>query len=167
MLMYAWTALVVFGGIATIYAFLTSGPSSAAELVLGTLFLLAFFSVIGATVWAIYLAYQLSVGLRNGRLIVRSWLKIGPLGTAREIDIAHATSALILRPYFVEFEIPGATTRVWSMYQTVHDRDRFGTMWWFDTDYEEFSAMLQDLGIESEYRHASGIGWLASWLASK
>ena len=161
--MYLWTALTVVGGLITIAAFLTSSSGELLELMVGTVVLAAFFGIDGAVIWALYLAYQLSVEAREERLIIRSWLRIGRLGTAREIDLAQARRALILRPYVVEFEIPGATTRVWSGYRTVRDRDRFGTMWWFDEDYQAFRALLLQHEIPTEQRdHAGLLSWVTS-----
>lgn len=161
--MYAWTVFWVAGALLTVVVFLESSRGDVPELVVGSLGLAAFFAICGGLVTVTYLAYQLSVDVHDRRLVIRSWLKVGPLGTNREIDLTHAESALILRPNFVEFEIPGATTRVWSMYRTVRDRDRFGTMWWFDEDYEALLALLPRLGIPSEYRDAAGlIGWVTS-----
>ena len=161
--MYAWTVFWVAGALLTVVVFLESSRGDVPELVVGSLGLAAFFAICGGLVTVTYLAYQLSVEVRDRRLVIRSWLKVGPLGTNREIDLTHAESALILRPNFVEFVIPGATTRVWSMYRTVRDRDRFGTMWWFDEDYATLLALLPGLGIPSEYRDAAGlIGWVTS-----
>jgi hypothetical protein len=162
--MVAWTAFVVLTGIFTLVVFISPSAGGMLELALGTLFLVLFFGLCGGIVWSLYVAYQLSVELHHGRLRVRSWLKIGPLGTDRTIDLERAEAALIRRPYYVEFQIPGATTRVWSMYRDVRDRDRFGTMSWFDSDYDALRAMLQDLGVSTEYRQTPT---LLAWLTSR
>lgn len=164
--MYAWTALWVFGGLFTIVAFLSSSQGDGLQLILGTVGLAALFGTCGFLLSVIYLASQLSVEPRDRRLIVRSWVKVGPLGTDREIDLSRASRALLLRPNFVEFEIPGATTRVWSMYRTIPDRDRFGTMWWFDEDYEQLGAHLAQLGVPAEYRRIGGLNSLIGWVTS-
>jgi hypothetical protein len=130
--MYLLTAVVVLATSFEIVIYLTHSNDAGLGLVLGVSVLVVLNASCGAVVWVAYLAYQLSVELNDGRLLVRSWLKIGRLGTERRIDLAQARRALILRPNFVEFDIPGATTRVWSGYHLLRDRDRLGTMWWFD-----------------------------------
>lgn len=161
--MYLFTAVVALAIPFEVVVYLTHTTDAGWGLVLGVAVFLALNGFCGGFIWVAYFAYQLSVEPRDGQLLVRSWLKIGPLGTDRIIDIGRARKARIVRPNFVEFEIQGATTRVWSGYRLIKDRDRFGTMWWFDADYAALQQLLRDLGIPTEYRRASV---LLSWVTS-
>ncbi len=162
-MMYLITAVLVLATPFEIFVAMTHTPDAGAGLAFSAAFLVI--NVVGgALLWIMYLAYQLSIELRHGRLFVHSWLKVGPLGTDRAIEVANARKALILRPNFVEFEIPGATTRVWSGYRLLRDCDRFGTMWWFDADYAALQHLLRDLRIPTEYRR---VNLLLSWVTSR
>ena len=112
--------------------------------------------------WAAYLGHQRSAEVQNGQLHVRSWLRLGPIGTDRTFMLSEVQSAVLLRPHHVELTIPGVSTRVGTYYQTLRDVDRFGTFWWYDKDYGALLAALTAQGVKAEYRHFPGLGTLLS-----
>ena len=107
--------------------------------------------------WVLYFGHQRSAEVRDGTLHVRSWLRWSGFGTDRSIHLRDVRRAVLVRPYYAEFQIAGASTRVWTMYRTLHDVDRFGTFWWRPADYDALAARLREEGIEVEFRHVSGL----------
>jgi hypothetical protein len=162
--MFVLSAALAMTVIGLWLALLTSpaNPQSRGDTVTGVV-VVTVMAVIGLVIyWLAYMGHQRTAEVRDGRRWIRSWLRAGPLGTDRSISLAEVKNALLLRPHHVELSIPGASTRVGTLYGIARDVDRFGTFWWYEDDYHALESALRSEGVDVEYRHVPGLGTLLS-----
>lgn len=162
--MYVLSAAVAVTVIGLWIALLTSprNPQPGSDAVMGFSVVTVMAAIGLAIYWLMYLGHQRTAEVRDGRLWVRSWLCAGPWGTDRSISLAEVGHVLLLRPHHVELSIPGASTRVGTLYGIARDVDRFGTFWWYEDDYLALESALRAEGVDAEYRHIPGLGTLLS-----
>ena len=160
--MYVLSGAVALTVVGLWVSLLTSRRNPQADVVLGFVVITVMAAIGLVFYWLAYLGHQRTAEVRDGRLWVRSWLRVGPLGTDRSISLADVKHALLLRPHHVELSIPGASTRVGTLYGIARDVDRFGTFWWYDDDYHALESALSSEGVDAEYRHIPGLGSLLS-----